>query len=199
MPIKLSVASASFYSRPFNEALRIIKRAGFENIELDMYWKGGDNWYVAQHLKRMKPKEIVKRVEDVGLLIESIHDASGVIESTWKSAIAEQLDEYLEILPESCKAIVLHAPHKKSNCGDNWWGKYRIEYMNELIKLQNYQKTVCIENMPFIDGYYVSLIDPKAMYEFCKITKCFINMDIVHTAQANIDPIKAVKVYNDKI
>jgi hypothetical protein len=36
------------YSQPFEQALDIIAQAGFQNIELDLFWERKE-WAVAQH------------------------------------------------------------------------------------------------------------------------------------------------------
>ena len=46
----ISVATATFYFLPFDEALETVAQAGFENIELDLFWER-KNWAMAQHLK----------------------------------------------------------------------------------------------------------------------------------------------------
>ena len=54
------MATANFYQIDFDKALRIIRKAGYKYIELDGYWKGGDSWEVAQHIKNLKPQEVIR-------------------------------------------------------------------------------------------------------------------------------------------
>ena len=75
----LSVATANLYSLPFGQTLEIIAEAGFQNIELDLFWERKD-WAMAQHLKEISAKQVVRWIEQSGLKITSIHDGSGVIE-----------------------------------------------------------------------------------------------------------------------
>ena len=65
----IAMATANFYQVPFKKALNIIQKAGYEYIEPDGYWKGGDSWEVAQHIKDIKPQEVLRMVHDSGLKV----------------------------------------------------------------------------------------------------------------------------------
>jgi sugar phosphate isomerase/epimerase len=117
--MKLSIASATFYNIPFKETLEIIKKAGFEYIELDIYWKGGDNWEAGQHLKNLKPRDVLKMVKESGLKISSLHDIGGVVYSDNDSLISLDTYEYLEYGVDDIPCVVFHTPHKKT--GDIGW------------------------------------------------------------------------------
>ena len=52
----ISVATATFYFLPFEQALDIIAAAGFDYIELDLYWEKG-RWAMAQHLKDLRVRK----------------------------------------------------------------------------------------------------------------------------------------------
>ena len=49
--MRISFATANFYFLPFDETLEIIAEAGFQNIELDLFWEW-KQWTMAQHLTR---------------------------------------------------------------------------------------------------------------------------------------------------
>ena len=38
----ISFATANLYHLPFTSVLSVIRRAGYEYVELDGYWKGGE-------------------------------------------------------------------------------------------------------------------------------------------------------------
>jgi len=103
--MNISIATATFYQVPFKETLELIKKAGFEYIELDIYWKGGDNWEAGQHLKSLKPREVLKMVKESGLKISSLHDIGGVIYKDRDSLIASDIYEYLEYGAEEIPCI----------------------------------------------------------------------------------------------
>ncbi|MCD4669951.1 MAG: sugar phosphate isomerase/epimerase, partial [Actinomycetia bacterium] len=92
----ISISTANFFYQPFKDSLKIIKSSGFEYIELAGYWKGGDNWEIAQHLKDINPKEVLKMVNDSGLKIASLHDTGGVIDDSNDSIISSDTYKYLE-------------------------------------------------------------------------------------------------------
>lgn len=56
--MQISISTSTLYYFPFDVALDIIKEAGFKNIELSIYWKGG-NWEISQHLKDIKPVRVL--------------------------------------------------------------------------------------------------------------------------------------------
>ena len=122
--MNVSIAIATFYYAPFKEALELIKRAGFEYIKLDIYWKGGDNWEAGQHLKNLKPREVLKMVKGSGLKINSLHDIGGVVYKDSDSLIADDTYEYLEYGADDIPCVVFHTPHKKTN-DISWWAKYK--------------------------------------------------------------------------
>ena len=91
--MNIAISTGTFYSIPFINALDVIKKSGFEYIELLQYWKGGDSWEVGQHLKNVSPKETLKMVKESGLKISSLHDGGGVIEDGKESVIAKSTYE----------------------------------------------------------------------------------------------------------
>lgn len=87
----ISVATASFYFFSFEQALEIIAGAGFEQIELDLYWERGE-WAMAQHLKGLDVRKVVRMVHRSGLRVSSIHDGGGVIEDSRTVHLSDYVD-----------------------------------------------------------------------------------------------------------
>ena len=48
--MQISIATANFYFLPFRQTLEIIAEAGFEQIELDLYWERGQWAMVANRI-----------------------------------------------------------------------------------------------------------------------------------------------------
>ena len=78
--MQISAATANLYTKPFEQVLEIISEAGFQNIELDLFW-GRKDWAMAQHLRNVPVKQVIHMVEASGLRIRSIHDGGGVLEN----------------------------------------------------------------------------------------------------------------------
>lgn len=195
--MNISIATATFYNIPFTEALELIKGAGFETIELDTYWTGGDNWEVTQHLRNIRPREVLKIVRESGLRINSLHDMGGVIFSDTDTVINRDTFEYLEFGGEDIPCIVFHAPHKKTE-DKNWWPGYSSKAANDLKALKD-KFLICIENIQNFPGYQTSLIDPYEMLDFVKENGLFINMDTTHYAQCGIDIVSTAKYSRDYV
>lgn len=195
--MNISIATATFYNIPFKEALQLIKAAGFESIELDTYWTGGDNWEVTQHLKNIRPKEVIKMVKDCGLRINSLHDMGGVIFDDAGTVISADTYEYLEYGGEDIPCLVFHAPHKKTE-DNTWWSRYSGKAAQDLKELKD-RYIVCIENIQNFKGYQTSLIDPSEMLSFVKANGLYINMDTTHYAQCGIDIVSVAKESRDYV
>lgn len=192
--MKISMATANFYKLPFIEALDIIARAGYEYIELDEYWKGG-NWEVAQHLKGVSPKDVVKAVKDSGLKISVLHDLGGLIEESHNSIISDSTYEYLELVDIPC--ISFHTPHKQ-NADINWWNNFKEKTIKDLEQVSD-NKIITIENLMPLENYFVPLLNPNEMYSFLEDTKFYCTFDTTHYAQSGIDILYAATILHDKI
>lgn len=195
--IKIAVASATLYYLPFSDVLDIISEAGFRCIELDMYWKGGD-WEMAQHLKGIPPHEAVKTIREKGLEIVCIHDTGGVLQSDAQSAINPVLFEYLEAIGEASECLIFHPPHTKTDSGPEWWESYRHTYADELKNIAD-NSAVCIENIPYFDGYHVPLVSPGQMLEYVSEKNLFVNIDTTHYGQTGVDIINALDILGDRV
>jgi sugar phosphate isomerase/epimerase len=195
--MNLSIATATFYHVPFKETLEIIKKAGFEYIELDIYWKGGDNWEAGQHLKSLKPRDVLKMVKESGLKISSLHDIGGVVYSDNDSLISFDTYQYLEYGVDDIPCVVFHTPHKKTD-DIGWWEKYKEKAGSDLQALKG-KSLICIENMSCFDGYQVPLINPTDMLAFSKENQIFVNIDTTHYAEAGIDIVQAADILKDYV
>jgi sugar phosphate isomerase/epimerase len=195
--MNISIATATFYNIPFTEALELIKTARFESIELDTYWTGGDNWEVTQHLRGIRPKEVLKIVKESGLRINSLHDMGGVIFNDTDTVISADTYEYLEFGEPDIPCVVFHAPHKKTE-DKSWWSRYGRKAAEDLKSLKD-SFLVCIENIQNFPGYQTSLINPAEMLDFVKENGLYINMDTTHYAQCGIDIVSTAKAGQDYV
>lgn len=191
----IGMATANFYEIPFFQALRIIKRAGYDWIELDGYWQGGDNWETAQHIKNVKPGDVVQMVLDSGLRIASFHDMGGVIEQGADSIIARSTYEYLERYDFPC--IILHTPCIRNEKAGRW-SDLRKSIRRELDSIGK-GRLICIENMKSFDGYFVPVQTPPEMLEFSEETNTCITIDTTHFAQSNIDLVDAAAMLKHRV
>jgi len=193
--MNISIATATFYYIPFTEALDLIKAAGFDSVELDTYWTGGENWEVTQHLRNIRPREVLKIIKESGLRINSLHDMGGVIFHDTDTVISRDIFEYIEYGGEDIPCIVFHAPHKKTE-DKSWWARY-CQKAAEDLKALNDKFLICIENIQNFPGYQTSLIDPGEMLDFVKENGLYINMDTTHYAQCGIDIVSTAKFSRD--
>ncbi len=193
--MKIAMATANFYQIPFGKALNIIQKAGYEYIELDGYWKGGDSWEVAQHIKDIKPKEVIRMVHNSGLKIASFHDMGGVIENGSNAIIDPATREYLSIADIPC--VVFHTPHHKTT-DLNWWKSYKKTAADDIRQIAM-DRIVCIENMIPFQGYMVPLIDPDEMLAFCQEADVYCTIDTTHYAQSDIDIVHAATILSNKV
>jgi sugar phosphate isomerase/epimerase len=182
---------------PFIEALEIYKESGFTNIELNMYWKGGINWEVSQHLKGINPSIVVDIISKSKLELVSIHDCGGVIEPGVPSAINPQIHKYLNVLKRKDLFLVFHVPHIVANNGTNWWNDYVKIYEQDLTMFN--QSNICIENLPKFNGYFVPLLSPEEMNMFICKNKVNLNLDTTHYAEMDVDIFEAINILKNKI
>jgi sugar phosphate isomerase/epimerase len=196
----ISVGTASFYFRPFYEVLEIIAGAGFQRVELDLYWKGGE-WEIAQHLKGFTAKETIRSIHALGLRVSSIHDAGGLIHDRGSIAgfIDPSLDRYLDQLGYAPDGIVFHVPHVKGDVDTEWWRRFSGEVGRSLEKYQARYTFVTLENLKQPEGYYVPLLDPHDLEAFAAEYDLGVTLDTTHYAQMGIDIAQAAHVLKDRI
>jgi sugar phosphate isomerase/epimerase len=198
--VHISVATANFYFLPFDQTLEIIADAGFEHIELDLYWEGG-KWAMAQHLKDLKVREVVRMVNQSGLRVSSIHDGGGVIEDAHSTQgfINPQLAAYLDQLGYPPGCIVFHTPHIEGSYDKRWWQTISDEIVKAAESYRSSQTSVTIENVPRFDGYYVPLTTPQELMTFVSDSELGVTLDTTHYAQIGVDVVWAARILKEKI
>jgi sugar phosphate isomerase/epimerase len=194
-----SVATATFYLQPLEQALAIVAEAGFQNVEIDLFWERKE-WAMAQHLRNVPAKRAVQLVEQAGLKINSIHDGGGVLEDSASTTgfINPDLDRYLDAMGYAPECLVFHTPHIEGNPGEGWWERISGKIVQSLEKY----RTACaitIENMPLFEGYSVPLITPEKMKTFVVENGLSVTLDTTHYAQIGTDIVEAARVLGSNI
>jgi len=195
--MNISISTGTFYQIPFPKALLLIKNAGFEYIELLAYWHGGDGWKIAQNIKDVNPREVLKIVKESGLKISTLHDGGGVIDDKTESVIAKSTYEYLEYGAPDIPCVIFHTPHKKTT-DKHWWDTYQFKAGNDLKALKD-KVIVCIENMLRFDGYIIPLLNPVDLMNFANDNSIFVNIDTTHYAQSGVDITEAAKILKNRV
>ena len=195
--MRVAVSTGTFYQVPFVRSLELIRQAGFEHIELLAHWEGGDGWAMAQHLKGLAPREVLRTVRGSGLQISSLHDAGGVIEAGAESVVSASTYEYLEYGGGGIPCVVFHPPHRRTD-DPRWWEEYRATAGGDLRRIAR-ETTVCVENLFPFEGYHMPLLEPADLLRFAQENELFINADITHLAQAGADPVAAAKTLRERV
>jgi sugar phosphate isomerase/epimerase len=196
----ISVATATFYFLPFAEAIETIAIAGFENIEIDLYWER-KSWAMAQHLKNVSPLEAVHYVAQAGLNVSSIHDGGGVLEDneSIQGYINPTLVDYLDTLGYAPDCLVFHTPHIEGKQDQKWWERTSVQIANGLDEYKRYGSTITIENMPEFEGYTVAIITPENLYKYAHLNALGITLDTTHCALGNIDIVEAAQILRETV
>ena len=196
----LSVATANLYFQPFEQTLEIIAKAGFQNIELDMFYAGKE-WAMAQHLRDVPIKRVVRMVERSGLRISSIHDGSGVLdtEHSLSGFINPALDLYISEMGYAPECLVFHTPTIEGNPGNGWWERISGELADSLERFRKIFSFVTIENLPLIDGYFVPLITPEELKAYVVENSLGATIDTTHYAQMGVDILEAARILGRNI
>ena len=188
-----SVATANLYRQPFEQSLAVIAEAGFQHIELDLFWERNE-WAIAQHLRDVPVKQVVQLVERSGLRISSIHDGGGVLEDcgSTKGFVNPDLDRYLDAMSHAPECLVFHTPHIEGNPGNGWWERISGRIARCLEKYRQ-ACAVTIENMPGFPGYSVPLISPEELRQFAVTNGLGVTFDTTHYAQIGTDIVQAAR------
>jgi sugar phosphate isomerase/epimerase len=196
----ISIATATYFFRPFEETLEIIAEAGFQNIELDLYWERKD-WAMAQHLKGCNAQETIRQIRQAGLKVTSIHDGGGVLEEPHSAYgyVNPQLAEILDQLDEAPGCIVFHTPHIEGSQDAGWWKTVSGEIVKALEPYRSGCPALTIENIPYLDGYTVPLVTPEALLDFVTEHDLGVTLDTTHYAQMGIDILEAAQILNGKL
>jgi sugar phosphate isomerase/epimerase len=192
--MQLSFATANLYSLPFEQVLQITAEAGFQNIELDLFWERKE-WAVAQHLRGVPVQRVVQLVKQAGLRISSIHDAGGVLEGpgSARGLVNPALDQVLSEMGYAPDCLVFHTPHIEGNPGPGWWERISEEIVCSLAKYRGACAFITIENMPLFDGYFVPLTRPEDLYAFVEKNALGATLDTAHYAQIGMDIAEAAR------
>jgi len=194
--MNLSISTGTFYAVPFWKMLELIKKAGFEYIELLLYWKGS-TWEMGQHLRDTPPAEALRMIEDSGLKISSIHDGGGLLEEGVTSIVSKSVYEYMVHGAGTIPCIVFHPPVKLSN-DLNWWEAYQTIAARDLTYFKE-KAIVCLENLFPIGGESIPLLDPAEMLNFITANDICATIDTTHCAQSGIHILQAAKKLGDRV
>ena len=196
----ISVGTASFYFKPFHQVLEVIAESGFQSVELDPYWKGGE-WEIAQHLKGFTVEETIRSIHALGLRVSSIHDAGGVIQGkdSITGLINPSLDRYLDQLGYAPDSIVFHVPHIKGDADAGWWRRFSGEIARALEEYKARSTFVTLENLSQPEGYYVPLLDPRDLGAYTGEHDLGVTLDTTHYARMGVDIAEAARILRDHI
>lgn len=191
----LSVATANLFYRPFEKVLDIIAEAGFQNIELDLFWERKE-WAMAQHLRDVPIKQVVRLVERSGLKITSIHDGGGVLEdeNSTLGFINPALDQYLNAMGYAPDCLIFHTPHIEGEQDIHWWQHISDQISVQLEKYRKGCTHVTIENMPMFPGYFVPLTSPEELNTFALENGLGVTLDTTHYAEIGVDICDAARI-----
>jgi sugar phosphate isomerase/epimerase len=196
----ISVATANFYFMPFEETLEIIAEAGFQNIELDLYW-GWKQWNMAQHLRDLPISHAIRAIHQSGLTVTSIHDGGGVLpDSQAVSAyINPLLTETIQQLGYSPLYLVFHPPHVDGSPDIDWWEQISDDISRMLDPYRIMCKYITLENMPLFNGFSVPLITPADLRAYATQNGLGVTVDTTHYAQINVDLLHAARILQGSI
>jgi len=195
--MNLSISTGTFYQVPFQKTLALIRKAGFEYIELLPCWKGS-HWEMGQHLRDISPAEALKMVEDSGLRISSLHDGGGLLEQGVSSIVSRSTYEYMACggggeIP----CLVFHPPIKAAD-DLAWWEEYQAVVAQDLRQFKG-SAMVCLENVFPFEGESIPLLEPAHMLEFVLEHDLYITIDTTHCAQAGIDIVEAARTFGSRV
>jgi sugar phosphate isomerase/epimerase len=198
--MRIAVATANFYFIPFVETLEIIASAGYQNIELDLFW-GWNQWNMAQHLRDVPVSQVIRAIHRSGLKVTSIHDGGGILpdHNTTAAYINPALDEYLDQLGYAPEYMVFHPPHAVGNLDGDWWQQMSGKILRALEPYRACCQHLTLENMPLFEGFTVPLTTPEELYAFACENKLKINVDTTHYAQIGANLLEAAYIMKDRI
>ncbi len=195
----ISFATANLYQEPFEDVLEMIAEAGYDAIELDLFWERKE-WAMAQHLRGWSPKQVVASIERCGLRLSSIHDDGGVLNDpeTVAGYINPALAETIDALGYAPGCLVFHTPHVEGTQDASWWGRIEPRIAAALRPYQELGPVVTVENMPHFDGYSVPLLTPQALADFTQRFGLGVTLDTTHYAQMGTDVVAASRALNSQ-
>jgi sugar phosphate isomerase/epimerase len=196
----ITVATANYYHLPFEQALAIIASAGFQQVELDLFWER-KQWAMAQHLRGWTPPEIVRQICQAGLRVASIHDGGGVLDHPDSIAgfINPQLDRLLDCLGYMPATLVFHTPHFEGRLDAAWWRSCAPRVVAALEPYRGACRAITIENMAGFEGYTVPLLMPEELAEFAAQAGLGVTLDTTHYAQLGVDGLRAAQTLSEQV
>ncbi len=192
--MKITISTATLYWIPFERTLAMIAEAGFQNVELDLYWERKE-WASAQHLKGVSIRQAVRNIEASGLRIISVHDGGGVLESSQSTRgfINPDLDSFLDAMGYAPECIVFHTPHVEGSAEDDWFERISGNLVKSLDQYRQVS-TLSIENMQTFAGYTVPLTMPNEIKSFVYENNLGVTMDTSHYTEMGVDILHAADV-----
>lgn len=188
-----SVATATYYFLPFEQTLEIIAGAGFQTIELDLYWNKGP-WGMAAHLKDYRPREIARRVEACGLRVATIHDGGGMLDARqYGGYLHPDLRETVEALGYAPGAVIFHPPCRAGAENQRWWQARAPKIARQIKAFAGPDTLVAMENLTPQEGYYVPICTPRELLDFVARYEVGANLDVTHCAQIGVDFLQAAR------
>jgi sugar phosphate isomerase/epimerase len=196
----ISVATATYFYLPFEEALEIIAKAGFQFIELDLFWER-KTWAMAQHLRGIAPRDVIRAIHQAGLKVSSIHDGGGVLEdsNTTRGFINPSLADTLDALGYAPDCLVFHTPHIEDDLDLAWWRAFSGRVIAALEPFRAACQALTIENMPFFNGYTVPLTTPEELLAFVREANLGVTLDTTHYAYMGVDIARAARTLVGKV
>ena len=196
----ISFATANLYQEPFEDVLGMIAEAGYDAIELDLFWERKE-WAMAQHLRGWSAKQIAASIERSGLRLVSIHDGGGMLDDPESVAgyINPALAETIDALGYVPGCLVFHTPHVEGAQDASWWGRIEGRIAAELRPYQEICPVVTVENMPNFDGYRVPLLTPQALADFTQRFGLGVNLDTTHYAMMGTDVVVAAGLLHEQV
>lgn len=195
----ISFATANLYKDSFEDVMGMIAEAGYEAIELDLFWARKE-WAMAQHLRGWSAKQVAASIERSGLRLSSIHDGGGVLDApdSVTGYINPALAETIDALGYVPGCLVFHTPHVEGEQDASWWGRIEGRIAAELRPYQEICPVVTVENMPNFDGYTVPLLTPQALADFSQRFGLGVTLDTTHYAQISTDVVAAAGVLREQ-
>lgn len=156
---------------------------------------------MAQHLRDVSARQIVREIERSGLHVSSIHDGGGVLHNahSTRGFINPQLAATLDELGYAPETIVLHTPHIEGTFGQTWWRAIADPIAKAAARYRSPETVVTLENMPPFAGYMVPLGTPYDLLEYTVNYDLGVTVDTTHYAQMGIDIEQAARTLGDRI
>ena len=198
--MRIAVATANTYYLPFEQTLALIAEAGFQDVEVALYWKGG-SWAMAQHLEGVSGRRAAEMISRAGLRVACIHDGGGVLERADSPAgyVNPLLDEYLDGLGYAPECIVCHTPHVAGEVSEDWWDGVSEAVVRALEPYRARCGALTLENTPPFDGYAVPLTMPDELGAFCAAHDVGVTLDTTHYAQMDVDAVAAAGLLRERV